>query len=101
MSIRYDDNSYSLFLDSNTVTLSTLAPKRLKCNFNISDYHQKYFTDWDHRSAELCIDKNSVFLHIVFEKEIPETIYNGRIIGIDRGINNLAVTSDNKFYRRL
>jgi IS605 OrfB family transposase len=37
-------------------------------------------------------------MNITFSKDITDISPNGEIIGIDRGINNLAVSSNNKFY---
>ena len=53
---------------------------------------------WKNTSADLCIKNNIAYLHIVFEKDITDTQPNGKLIGIDRGINNIAVVSNNKFY---
>jgi IS605 OrfB family transposase len=39
-----------------------------------------------------------VYLHIAFEREVPKAVPTGRVIGIDRGINNLAVSSDGRFF---
>jgi IS605 OrfB family transposase len=39
-----------------------------------------------------------VFIHVVFEKEIADTTSNNNFVGIDRGINKMAVTSQNIFY---
>ena len=44
------------------------------------------------------INKNKVYLHIVFVKEVNQLTSTGKVVGIDRGINNLAVTSNNKFF---
>jgi IS605 OrfB family transposase len=51
-------------------------------------------------SADLCIDKKkkNAYLHITFEKDISDTQPNGKLIGLDRGINNIAVASDNRFF---
>lgn len=96
-SIRYDKNSYTLFLERKEVSLlTTNGRKRLP--FRISAYHENYFQNWRHTSADLVIRKNKVFLHVVFEKEIEDPKGTGAFVGIDRGINNIAVTSNNKFF---
>lgn len=96
-SIRYDKNSYSLFLKDSTVSLLTLNGRK-KCKIIISDYHKEFFKSWKYTSAELILHKNKLFLHIYFEKDILDTPTNGNFIGLDRGISNIAVTSNNKFY---
>lgn len=98
-SIRLDANSYSLFLNSKEVSILTIDGRK-RYPLKVSAYHQQFFSSWKHTSADLCIDKktNKVYLHIVFQKDIADVKKTGKLIGIDRGINNIAVTSENKFY---
>lgn len=96
-SIRYDKNSYSLFLDKEQVSLLTCSGRK-RFTIVISNYHKEFFKSWKYTSAELCIKKNKVYLNIVFEKDIEDVPTNGTFVGMDRGISNIAVTSDNKFY---
>lgn len=95
-SIRLDKNSYTLFLQKKLVSILTINGRK-KFILNIPKYFEEYFT-WRNTSADLVIRKNKVYLKIVFERELPEIQPNGKFVGIDRGINNLAVTSNNKFY---
>jgi putative transposase len=95
-SIRLDCNSYTLFKD-NTVSILTLDGRK-KFKLEIPDFYKEYFSGWKNTSADLIIRKNTVYLHISFEKDITDTAPNGKFLGIDRGIKKLAVTSDNKFY---
>lgn len=95
-SIRYDKNSYSI--KDNLLSLSTISGRKKKIPLSIPKYYQEYFDNWKRKSAELCIIKNKVYLHIVFEKEVTDASSTGNVVGIDRGINNLAVTSNNKFF---
>lgn len=100
VSIRYDKNSYTLFLENKEVSLLTLNGRK-RFRLNIPEYFENKFINdsgWKHKSAELKIYGNKISLHIVFEKNVFDVLPNGEIIGIDRGINNLAVCSNNKFY---
>ena len=72
--------------------------KRTRTKLKVADYYLGLFADWKACSADLVIKKQSVYLHIAFEKEVPKVKPTGRVIGIDRGINNLAVSSDNRFF---
>jgi putative transposase len=94
--IRLDCNSYSIS-KSGVVSILTLSGRK-KIKLDIPQYYQHYFTDWKYTSADLLIKKNTVYLHISFEKEREDVKSNGKFLGVDRGINKLAVTSDNKFY---
>jgi IS605 OrfB family transposase len=96
-SIRYDCNSYSLWLDRNEVSLLTIDGRK-RFAFTLPEYYKQY-TSWRHTSAELKIYGGKVCLNVVFEKEITDIEPNGTIIGIDRGENNLAVLSNGKFFR--
>jgi IS605 OrfB family transposase len=96
-SARYDKNSYTLFLDSKKVSILTVSGRK-RYDLIIPEYYQNLFRSWKSASADLCVSKGSVYLHIVFERDITDTQPNGTLIGIDRGINNIAVVSNNKFF---
>ena len=95
-SIRYDANSYSLWLNKNLLSISTVEGRK-KFSIVIPEYFLKYLS-WKYTSADLFIKNGKVFLHVVFEKEIEDTTQNGKHIGVDRGINKIAVLSTNKFF---
>lgn len=101
-SIRYDIRSYSLFLDNKIVSLLTLN-KRKKITFEIPKYYQELFSNWERRSAELCIKNDKVYLNVIFNQDDDKPKQNGKFFGIDRGITNIAVISNsegdlNKFF---
>ena len=96
-SIRLDVHSYSLFIKKKMVSILTLSGRE-RYSLDISKYHQDYFSDWKSGSADLIVKDNKVYLHISFSKDIPDIKPTEKLLGIDRGINNLAVTSDNKFF---
>jgi len=95
-SIRYDARSYSIWLDRNEVSLLTING-RLKCNISVPKYFEQYLS-WRKCSADLFIRNNGVFLHIVFENDVPDPVNISNYIGMDRGVNQLVVTSDNRFF---
>ncbi len=95
-SIRLDERSYSINWKKNQVSILTISGRK-KYDLKIADYYKQYLS-WEYTSAELLIKKNKVWLKIVFQKEINDFESNGNLIGIDRGINKLAVTSNNKFF---
>ena len=95
-SIRYDDRSYNIWFNRNELSLLAIDG-RIKIPITIPEYFKKYLT-WKRGSAELFIKGEKVFLHITFNKEIEDTKPTGKVVGIDRGIKNIAVTSENKFY---
>jgi putative transposase len=98
MAIRLDARSYTLWGDRKEVSILTIDGRR-KCQLNIAPHYQEVFSTWKNTSADLVMHRDkTMWLHIVFEKDAEDPKKNGKVIGIDRGINNLAVSSLNKFY---
>lgn len=95
-SIRYDIRTAKVFLESGYCKLTTIFG-RMKYHFNLAEYYQKYNT-WQIRSIQLIINRNCCYIHVQVERETPEFINNDNRIGIDLGVNNIAVCSDNTFY---
>src|SRR3989344_8197347 len=99
LTIRYDARSFSFKCNKEIyyVSLSTIKG-RIKIPIDIPEYYWRYL-DWKVCSADLIFDrKDRMFLNIVFSKEqINYKISNG-VLGVDIGINNIAVTSDKRFF---
>ena len=96
VSIRLDANSYNIWFNRNQISILTIDGRK-KFNFSVPVYFNKYL-DWKRKSAELFIRKNKVFLNIVFNKETDDIKSTDNIIGVDRGIKRIAVTSNRKFF---
>ncbi|MFH1832133.1 MAG: transposase [bacterium] len=95
-SIRYDARSYNVWFDRSELSLLTVSGRQ-KIPISIPEYFKQYLT-WKRCSADLFLRKNKVFLHIVFTKEITDPELTGKVVGIDRGIKKVAVTSENQFF---
>jgi IS605 OrfB family transposase len=98
MTVRYDHRSFSL--KNNIVSLSS-TKGRIKIPIIIPEYFNKY-KDYEVRCANLFIRKNKMFLNIVVAKEVDisnDFCGNGKIVGVDFGINNIAVTSEKQFFK--
>ena len=95
-SIRYDARSYNVFLDKGYATLSTLNG-RIKVPIRVPRHFHRYLS-WRRTSADLFTRKGKVFLHICFEKENPKPERSNAVVGLDRGIRNIAVLSTNRFF---
>ncbi|MHA1868769.1 MAG: RNA-guided endonuclease InsQ/TnpB family protein [Candidatus Heimdallarchaeaceae archaeon] len=98
-SIRLDKNSFNIWFNKNLISILTVDGRK-KYEIVIPEYFQQYIT-WRRGSADLFIRRNQVFLNITFNKEIedPQPVDIPYIIGVDRGIVNIAVSSNNKFYK--
>jgi len=83
------------------VRLATFKPRqRIDIPINIPEYYWKYL-DWRYQTLELIKDrKGRLFFHITFSREVNTPVSCGdKILGVDLGINNLAVTSDGKVFK--
>ncbi|MHA2092723.1 MAG: hypothetical protein ACW98K_17905, partial [Candidatus Kariarchaeaceae archaeon] len=95
--IRYDKRSSTLFEETHQVSLVTVNG-RILVKYSIPKYYNKY-NDWERRGIELIYRDKVFYLNFVVQKKIPETkVHCGEIIGVDRGIKNIAVDSKNNFY---
>ena len=96
ISVRYDARSYNVWFDRSELSLLTISG-RVKIPVSVPEYFQQYLT-WKRCSADLFIRKNKVFLNIVFSKDIVDPEFTGKVVGVDRGIKKIAVTSENQFF---
>lgn len=77
---------------------------RKKCNYKCGNYQREFLKlkEWTIKSAILCYRKRDkvILLNIAIEKEVPDVELMARDgkVGIDLGIYNIAVTSDNTFF---
>ena len=95
-SIRYDARSYNVWFERNELSLLTVGG-RIKIPVFVPEYFQQYLT-WKRCSADLFIRKNKVFMNIVFSRDITDPELTGKVVGIDRGIKKIAVTSENQVF---
>jgi len=95
LSVRYDNRCFKFFADSNYVSLTTVMG-RLTFRFK----HYSYMDTWkgEYTNARLVIRGNSVFLNV--QVKMPDVAVKavGKVLGIDRGVLNVAVCSDNTFF---
>lgn len=95
-SIRYDKRTLSVFLESGYCTISTVFG-RMRYEFVLAEYYRHY-ASWRVQNAQLIVGRNACFLNLQVEGESPSFNGGDRRLGIDLGINNIAVCSDNSFY---
>jgi len=90
LTIRYDARSFGFKFDC--VSLVTING-RVKIPIDVPEYYWKYL-DWDIRNADLTFNKNGLFLNITFSKDIQLPSNSDGFLGVDVGINQVAVTSN-------
>ena len=98
-SIRLDSQSHSVWFDKNEVSILTIGGRVRDIKFQSYEYLDQ-FRDWRRKSADLIYRKGKILLTFIFEKTIPdnEVISDPHVVGIDRGIRRLAVTSNKQFF---
>jgi len=96
-SVRFDVRTMKVFLESGYCKLTTVFG-RLRYDFQLAKYYEKYAT-WNVMNAQLKITKNACYLNVQVEQPDPEPIAGDKRIGVDLGINNIAVCSDNTFWQ--
>ncbi|MCX6652059.1 MAG: transposase [Methanomassiliicoccales archaeon] len=94
--IRYDKRTLSIFLESGYCSISTVFG-RMRYDFVLPEYYRQYQI-WKVQSAQLIVGRNACFLNVHVEGEAPPFNGGDRRLGIDLGINNVAVCSDNTFF---
>lgn len=92
--IRYDKRTFSF--KNALVSVSTVNGRK-KFNVIIPEYFKKYL-DWNCKAGTVTLRGNQLWLNLIFNKEVKQKVIPKTFIGIDRGINNIVVTSDNEFY---
>jgi IS605 OrfB family transposase len=107
--MRYNQRVIRVRLDSGYASIAT-SHGRIRCNFIIPAYYRKY-TNWTVKSSTLSLRNrdNTFYLGCQVESDSTNQPHDKEsdnspdstdisILGIDRGIVNIAVCSDNTFY---
>jgi putative transposase len=103
--VKYDTRTMTLF-DDDTVSLST-TESRVRCKLALPDaddgYQRQYLDadEWSVTESTLTARDDEYFLHIGFRRlktdTERDTAEDGTVLGVDLGIENLAVTSTARF----
>ncbi len=95
-SIRYDIRSANIKLKQKTATLASIDGRQTVTLF-IPPCHEARI-GWKVCSSDLYSDrKHRLWLHVSVESELPPFQPNGKVVGVDLGVNRPAVTSTGKF----
>ena len=99
--IRYDARSFNIDFKTRTISFSSINGRQ-RISFNANPYYEQYYSG-KVCSADLCWSKKHklFFFHVTLEFSdpvLPES--SERILGVDIGLNNLAVSSDGQFYMK-
>lgn len=97
-SIRYNQRTFKPYLKKGVISLSTVEG-RIKVAISIPKYYEQYL-NWRVTGATLSYDVHiqKLKLHLIAEKENPQKLEPTSVLGMDSGIINHAVLSNNVFF---
>jgi len=99
LSIRYDNRTFKFYSDTHTVSLTTVHG-RLVYPVAHSPLIDKYRGEYT--NAQVVIDEKRAKIIIMIQVKIPDKEMvkkeEVKVLGIDRGIKNIAVLSNNAFF---
>jgi putative transposase len=100
LAVRYDARSFNIDFKTKIISFSSINGRQ-RMSFNTNPYYVQYYSGKVH-SADLCWHKKSklFFFHITLEFSDPVLPEPSKVLGVDLGLNNLAVSSDGKFYMK-
>lgn len=101
MSIRYNFPRCASVKGWETLSLSTMEG-RIKLPIKVPECYRQYL-DWEIRESNLIYKKGKLFFCFTFAKEVNFATFrdNAMVVGVDLGVNNLAVTSNGGFYNSI
>src|SRR3989344_2559554 len=97
MPVNFDKRTFSFSF--NKVRLTTING-RIDIPIEVPECYKKYL-GWSCQTAMLTVDKkNKMFLNITFSRNINAVVpdSSNKIVGVDLGINHVAVTSKKQFF---
>ncbi|WP_339105811.1 transposase [Haloterrigena salinisoli] len=108
-SITYDTRSMTVFHEREQVSLATLGDHaRVRADLSLpaaTDGYQYEFLDsdeWEYTESTLHYRDGCWYLHLGFRRpkidESESTTANGTVLGVDLGVNQIAVTSTARFF---
>ena len=100
-SVRLDKRNLRVNLEHQLISISSINGRK-KINFQTNRLIEKY-KDWKPVAGMLCYRQKQLYLNLVIEKGSHQVNLGGMqikkdILGIDRGVNNILVCSNNLFF---
>ncbi|MCX5727097.1 MAG: transposase, partial [Candidatus Saganbacteria bacterium] len=98
--VRYDARSFNIDFKTKIISFSSINGRQ-RISFNANPYYEQYYSG-KVCSADLAWSKknNTFFFHVVLEFSDPVLPEPLKVLGVDLGLNNLAVSSNGQFYMK-
>jgi IS605 OrfB family transposase len=94
--VRYNNRTFSILRDGSVSFC--LVGGRAKSVVNIPEYFKDIWNNWKISGATLNYQFEKFWLHVSFQSKNPIPSDGNNVLGIDRGMLNIAVLSDGTFY---
>jgi IS605 OrfB family transposase len=92
--IRYDRRTFSY--KNGQVSVSTINGRQ-KIPIKMPKFAEKY-NNWNCKAGTVVLRNDQLWLNLIFDKDVQTVANPDTFLGTDRGIDNIAVCSDNEFY---
>lgn len=96
-SVDYDSRIFAFREKDEEVSL-TLLRSRQRIKLVLSDYQRDRFRGSKPTSATLCKRDQEYYINIQVKPEAPEPISTNKVIGVDLGITDIAMTSEGQSF---
>ena len=96
-SIDYDARIFAYREKDEEVSV-TLLHSRQRIKLVLGDYQRDGLKDAIPTSATLCKKKSGYYIHIQVKKFAPDTIATDKVLGVDLGITDIAMTSEGQSF---
>jgi len=95
LSVRYDNRCFKFYPESNYASLTTVFGR-----INFPFKHHANMDKWkgEYTNAQLVIRGDRIFLNVQVKLPDSPLRATGRVLGIDRGVLNIATCSDTSFF---
>ncbi|MDP2909107.1 MAG: transposase, partial [Nanoarchaeota archaeon] len=90
----FDKRTFSFSSDKIRVTT---IKGRIDIPVEVPECYWKYL-DWSPQTAQIIKTKKGLFIHITFSRNVNACVSDGKVVGVDIGINHVAVTSNKQFF---
>jgi IS605 OrfB family transposase len=95
--MRLDKRNLRVNMEHGLISISSIKGRK-KLTFLRNNPLILRYKDWSAVAGHLCFKNKQLYLNVVLQKESPIKIVTNKILGIDRGLNNIAVCSNNQFF---
>ena len=96
---RYSKLTFTMYPKENEISLSTVDGRK-RFALSMPDWVKERYAGWVAQAVTITYSRKQdcILLHLILSTPAPEKVPTKNVLGIDLGIVNIAVCSDNTFY---